>query len=122
MVTYDITTPSEMEQLGAQLAKACPSKIIIFLEGPLGAGKTTLTRGFLRGLGYTGSVKSPTYTLVEPYQINNQRVFHFDLYRVVDPRELEFIGIREYFSEEAICIIEWPERARAFLPTPDLSC
>src|SRR5579863_4829160 len=110
MVTYDITTPSEMEQLGAQLAKACPSKIIIFLQGPLGAGKTTLTRGFLRALGYTGAVKSPTYTLVEPYELGGQRIFHFDLYRLNDPAELEFIGIDDYFNEEAICLVEWPER------------
>jgi tRNA threonylcarbamoyladenosine biosynthesis protein TsaE len=109
----------ETEQFGAELFKSAPSKCLIFLQGDLGAGKTTLVRGFLRAAGFTGAVKSPTYTLVEEYMIGGRKIFHFDLYRVVDPEELEWIGIRDYFDQDSICFIEWPDRGKGFLPEPD---
>jgi tRNA threonylcarbamoyladenosine biosynthesis protein TsaE len=118
-----INSPYEMEELGASLALLCGKKCIIYFIGELGAGKTTLIRGFLRALGHNGIVKSPTYTLVESYQFNGQKkVYHFDLYRLVNAQELEFIGIRDYFSDEAICLVEWADRAENFLPKADLIC
>lgn len=111
-----------MQALGARLAAACNSAAVIFLTGQLGAGKTTLTRGFLRGLGYEGHVKSPTYTLVESYAPGGRTVYHFDFYRVHDPAELEFLGVDDYFDERSLCLIEWPECGFGHLPLPDLSC
>lgn len=120
----NIILSSEVETLefGAKLATACPQKCIIFLQGDLGAGKTTLVRGLLRGLGFTGLVKSPTYTLVECYEIENHIIFHFDLYRLTDPEELTYIGLRDYLSQAAIFLIEWPEQGKNQLPSPDLTC
>jgi tRNA threonylcarbamoyladenosine biosynthesis protein TsaE len=109
----------ETEQFGAELFKSVPSKCLIFLYGDLGAGKTTIVRGFLRAAGYNGIVKSPTYTLVEEYAIGGRKIFHFDLYRVLDPEELEWIGIRDYFDQESICFIEWPDKGKGYLPKPD---
>ena len=109
----------ETEQFGAELFKTVPSKCLIFLYGDLGAGKTTMVRGFLRAAGYGGIVKSPTYTLVEEYTINGRKIFHFDLYRVLDPEELEWIGIRDYFDQDSICFIEWPDKGKGYLPKPD---
>ena len=114
-----LNSAEETEQFGAELFKSVPSKHLIFLQGDLGAGKTTLVRGFLRAAGYNGVVKSPTYTLVEEYTIGTRKIFHFDLYRVVDPEELEWIGIRDYFDQESICFIEWPDKGKGILPEPD---
>lgn len=109
-----------MLELGAHLAGCRRPGAIILLYGNLGAGKTTLVRGFLRGLGFSGAVTSPTYTLVEPYAPGGQGVYHFDLYRLGDPDELEYLGARDYFDGSAIALIEWPERAAGMLPPGDL--
>ena len=108
------------EQLGARLAAVLQPGCVIYLHGELGAGKTTLARGLLRGLDHRGTVKSPTYTLVEPYQIGQWRLFHWDLYRLADPEELEFLGLRDQLDGEAVLLIERPERGQGELPAADV--
>lgn len=106
--------------LGNALAASLKPPAVMYLEGDLGAGKTTLARGLLRGLGHVGSVKSPTYTLVEPYELEQFPVYHCDLYRLGDPEELEYLGMRDYSSREGVLVIEWPERGAHRLPAADI--
>ena len=116
----ELSTGDETESLGAALWQALPQKCILFLYGDLGAGKTTLVRGLLRAAGYAGTVKSPTYSLVEEYHLPERTVFHFDLYRLKDPEELEWMGMHDYLLQDAMCCIEWPEMGAGYLPPADI--
>ena len=127
-MTQDITLALADEQAtlaeGARFANTLNAELTVYLHGDLGAGKTTLVRGLLQELGHHGKVKSPTYTLVEPYDVEiNQskvQVYHFDLYRFIDEEEWEAAGFRDYFNPHAICLIEWPEKAGNIIPQADI--
>ena len=109
-----------MVDFGSRLGEACRGRGIVYLEGELGAGKTTLCRGVLRSYGYQGAVKSPTYTLVEPYCVADRQIYHFDLYRLSSPEELDFLGLSSYFGTDTLCLVEWPSRGEGYLPVADL--
>jgi tRNA threonylcarbamoyladenosine biosynthesis protein TsaE len=120
MLKLHTNSQEQQEEVGAALAADCPKGSIIYLNGNLGAGKTTLVRGFMHGLGHCGSVKSPTYTLMEPYRIGKTSFYHIDLYRLADAGELEYLGLRDLMDEGATLMVEWPERGYGELPPPDL--
>lgn len=105
---------------GAELANKLSPGLTIYLHGDLGAGKTTFVRGLLHGLGHIGKVKSPTYTLVEPYVISRFNIYHFDLYRFADPEEWDAAGFRDYFNAQSLCLVEWPEKAGDLIPQADM--
>ena len=118
-------TAQDTEDLGWQLACARPAAeralAVLYLQGDLGAGKTTFARGFLRGFGITGPVRSPTYTIIEPYSPAELTILHVDLYRLRSAEELEMLGLREWAREGCVWLIEWPERGAGHLPLPDIT-
>lgn len=118
--TIHIKDEAAMMAFGGKLADDLTDSGIVLLKGDLGVGKTTLVRGLLRHLGHKGIVKSPTYTLVEPYELQGRQVYHFDLYRLGDPEELEYMGGRDYWESGSLCLIEWPEQAKGYLPEANL--
>jgi tRNA threonylcarbamoyladenosine biosynthesis protein TsaE len=117
--TLELADEAATLEAGRAFARQLSSGLVVYLHGDLGAGKTTFVRGVLQGLGYDGRVKSPTYTLVEPYDFPDFNVYHFDLYRFVDEFEWDAAGFSEYFNEASICMVEWPEKAGNILPSPD---
>src|SRR3990172_4651953 len=119
---FDLNLPDEAatRRLGEALAAGVAPGRVMFVSGDLGSGKTTLVRGLLHGLGHAGRVKSPTYTLVEPYTLSRLMLYHFDFYRFKDRSEWVSSGFREYFNPESVCVVEWPERAGDLLAPPDL--
>ena len=119
-VTRRLDGEADTIALGNTIGRALAPAMVIYLRGELGAGKTTLARGVLRALGYTGKVKSPTYTLVELYNLSKLYLYHFDFYRLEDPHGWIDAGFREYFTNESVCLVEWPEKASGSLPPADL--
>ncbi|AAP95413.1 tRNA threonylcarbamoyladenosine biosynthesis protein TsaE [[Haemophilus] ducreyi] len=129
LTTFYFATETAMLNFGQQLAQHIKTylatdkqhSLVIYLNGELGAGKTTLTRSIVRAFDYNGNVKSPTYALVEEYQLPTITIYHFDLYRLADPEELEFMGIRDYFQPQTLCLLEWADRGKGVIPPADIT-
>lgn len=126
-IKFSISGEQKTILLGQILSRICLKYckeqkrcILINLEGDLGAGKTTFSKGFIKECGFKDLVRSPTYTLVEPYEFEDFSVYHFDLYRLLDPQELEYMGIRDYFLKTGVCLVEWPDKAQGYLPMPEI--
>jgi tRNA threonylcarbamoyladenosine biosynthesis protein TsaE len=119
-ITRYLANENATDAFGVELASLLRPGLMITLNGDLGAGKTALVRAILRALGYEGKVKSPTYTLVEHYVVSSLYLYHFDFYRFNDPDEWHEAGFREYFNENSVCLVEWPEKAGGLLPLPDI--
>ncbi|HZX32684.1 MAG TPA: tRNA (adenosine(37)-N6)-threonylcarbamoyltransferase complex ATPase subunit type 1 TsaE [Rhodocyclaceae bacterium] len=119
---FDLPDEAATQRLGELLAPLLKPGMVIYLEGDLGAGKTTLVRALLRALGHTGPVKSPTYSLVEVYAVSSLYLYHFDFYRFESPEEFLDAGLGEYFHDASICLVEWPEKAGGFVPPADVRC
>ena len=124
---FKLVGESETEDFGKKIAQwllkilaKTNQALTINLEGDLGAGKTTFCRGLINSCGFDGIVRSPTYTLVEEYNFADFCVYHFDMYRLLDPEELSYMGVRDYFAKKALCLIEWPDKAYGFIPKPDV--
>ncbi|HVC37594.1 MAG TPA: tRNA (adenosine(37)-N6)-threonylcarbamoyltransferase complex ATPase subunit type 1 TsaE [Gammaproteobacteria bacterium] len=120
MNQFAVHDATAMDALGVRLGRALSAGIVVYLSGELGAGKTTLVRGVLRGLGFTGHVRSPTYTLMEGYEFPGRVLQHLDLYRIRAASELEFLGVRELDGPDRWVFVEWPELGAGALPPPDL--
>ena len=121
MIEVQLESARVTESLGTRLADTVPAGCVVYLCGELGTGKTTLVRGFLHAAGHPGPVRSPTYTLVEPYALEDRQIVHVDLYRLTDPEELEFLGLRDFLDGRTVLLVEWPERGRGVLPAADLT-
>jgi tRNA threonylcarbamoyladenosine biosynthesis protein TsaE len=121
IVNFQLPTLDKMQAFAKAIAPALVAPCVVYLQGDLGVGKTTLVRYVLNALGHAQHVKSPTYTIVEPYLINMLKVFHFDLYRLTDPEELEYLGVQDYFEPDSICFIEWPDKGKGWLPSADIT-
>src|SRR3954467_6319601 len=120
-LTRSLANEAATVALGAELAASVEPGMVIYLKGDLGAGKTTLARGLLQALGVQDRIKSPTYTLVEPYNVSSLYFYHFDFYRLQRPEEWIDAGFRDYFNADAVCLVEWPEKAGPALPAADMT-
>jgi tRNA threonylcarbamoyladenosine biosynthesis protein TsaE len=116
----DLDSPTATEAFAGRLAAHLKAGLMIHLDGDLGAGKTTFCRGLLRAFGHEGAVKSPTFTVVEPYHVAGLEVYHCDLYRLTDPEELDYMGFEDYVHDRSICLVEWPGKGEGVLPPADL--
>ncbi|MCP3673451.1 MAG: tRNA (adenosine(37)-N6)-threonylcarbamoyltransferase complex ATPase subunit type 1 TsaE [Gammaproteobacteria bacterium] len=120
-ISIELIDEQSTQHLGELIAKYLQAPLICYLQGDLGVGKTRIVRAIIQSFGYAGNVKSPTYTLVEPYQLKTVSAYHFDLYRLSDPEELDYLGIRDYFDQQSICFIEWPDKGKGWLADADIS-